>query len=474
MPEGDRRRSCHTILHEVKKNCKGTVWVIEGDIKGFYDNVDHNILLELVEGKIQDLRIIGLLERFLKAGYMEAGESHNTYSGTPQGSILSPVLSNIYLHELDKHMEWTVEDETKGEEKRDNREYARWNGRRCAARKRGNQKFADECLKKMRQLPSKDPFDENYVRVKYYRYADDWIVAVIGDKWLAEDIKSGIRFFLKTELKLELNEDKTLITNLRDRNVRFLGYEISKTRSNTTLTKDTRGVKRRAANETIQLLVPSEVITDKLNPFMSDGKAVHHNARINMPVLDIISQYNAELRGLYNFYALATDVSTKIGKYKYYHYTSMVKTIARKEQISAKKVIDKYGIDTPLKQRPGTKKVVGVKYQTKAGEKVLTYFDQSLSKIDEPLTDVCDKLPIRRDTCQLIDRLNRNQCELCGKTGDAYDFEVHHVRKLKDLKDRYRKRGKQAPKWVLRMARMNRKTLVVCHACHSEIHSKPK
>jgi hypothetical protein len=281
-----------------------------------------------------------------------------------------------------------------------------------------------------------------------------------------------VKKYLAEELKLELSLEKTVITNLGDNNVRFLGYEIAKTRNNTIIKKNTLGIKRRSANETIQLLVPSDVINEKLKPFMKNGNTVHHGARINIPILDMINEFNSEIRGLYNYYALATDVSTKIGRFKFYHYSSLAKTIARKEKSSVKKVIDKYGIDVPLKQSTGTRKIIGVKYETKNGIKTMTYFNESLSKIDEPKTGASDKLivdmPVRH---QILDRINANTCELCGKASDNNkDFEIHHVRKLKDIKQKYSKRGDRIPNWVLAMSSLNRKTLVVCKKCHDDIH----
>jgi hypothetical protein len=223
------------------------------------------------------------------------------------------------------------------------------------------------------------------------------------------------------------------------------------------------------------LLVPEEVIHKKLKPFVRNGKAVHHNARINYPVLDILTQYNAEIRGLYNYYSLATDVSTKINKFRYYHYTSLEKTIARKENCSVAQVIEKYGVNVKRKQGTGTRRLLGVTYRTKAGERTLTYFNESLRKKDEPDRGlgglgIWDKPILERH--QILKRLEAEKCELCGKPCDRnHPLEVHHIRKLKDIKQKYSKRGQNIPQWVLRMSSLNRKTLVVCKKCHGEIHA---
>ena len=463
-------RSCQTALFQIKSTCRGTTWVVEGDITGCFDNVDHDILLKILSRRINDGRFLELIRRFLKAGYFEFHQVKNSLSGVPQGGIISPILSNIYMHEFDVYMKEQTEKLTKGKFKKENPEYLKLSGRRSYCLKTKRYDEAAELLQKMRKLPSKDQLDKNFARVKYVRYADDFIICIDGSKSLAEQVKHDITQFLRENLKLELNADKTLVTNLKDNRVRFLGYEISKSHDNTVIKKNTNGVKKRSVNGTIQLLVPSEVINKHIRPFIDKGKVASYKARVGLPVLDIINDYNAEIRGLYNYYSLATDVSVKVGKFKYYHYWSLMKTIAHKEKCSISKVRAKYGIDVPRKTGTGTRKIVGVRYKTKTGEHTMTYFNDSLKKLKEPNTNMSEKYrPDIRSGKQLIDRLNANLCELCGT--QEGEFEVHHVRKLKDIKDKYKKRGKAIPDWVLTMSRIRRKTLIVCECCHLNIHS---
>jgi group II intron reverse transcriptase/maturase len=468
------KRSCHTALSQVKTTCRGTNWVIEGDIKGFYDNIDHDIMIKLLGKRIIDGRFLEMIKRFLKSGYFEFGQVHNTLSGAPQGGIVSPILANIYLHELDEYMEKISKEYSTSNIRRGNPAYQRLNEARYRANKNGKYQKAYELLQEMRQLPRQDPMDENYIKVKYTRYADDFLVCIIGSKEIAKNIRQRISAYLKQELKLELNLDKTIITNLGENRVRFLGYEIAKTRDNTVITENTLGIKRRSANETIQLLVPQDIINEKIKPFMRNGKSMHCGARINLPINEIIRQFNSEIRGLYNYYILATDVSTKIGRFRHYHYTSLAKTIARKEKSSVKKVIDKYGVEVKLKQGTGTRKIIGVTYNTKDGAKTMTYFNKSLSKRNEPsrLADSITLQDSRRH--QILDRISANICELCSKTStDGTEFEVHHVRKLKSIRKEYFRDGAtNVPNWVKVMSKMNRKTLVVCQTCHTDIHSE--
>ena len=463
-------RSCQTALYQIKSTCRGTKWVVEGDITGCFDNVDHDILLQLLSRKIHDGRFLELIRRFLKAGYFEFHQVKNSLSGVPQGGIISPILSNIYMHEFDVYMEELAKRLSRGKDKKRNPAYRKLEGRRCYCLKKGWYEEAEELLQKMRKLPSKEQMDKDYSRVKYVRYADDFVICVDGSKTMAEQIKDDVTSFLQNHLKLELNAEKTLVTNLKDNRVRFLGYELSASHDNTVVTKDCNGIKKRSVNETIQLLVPAEVINRHIRPFTEKGKAASFVPRVNLPVLDIINEYNSEIRGLYDYYSLATDVAVKLGKFRYYHYWSLLKTIAHKEKSTTTKVKAKYGIDVPRKVGTGTRKIIGVKYQTKSGEHTMTYFNESLKKVDEPNTKLSDKYcPDVMTGRQIINRLNANVCELCG-TNEG-EFEIHHVRKLKDIKDRYKKRGKAIPEWVLRMSQIRRKTLIVCESCHHNIHA---
>ena len=297
-------RSCHTALYQIKSTCRGTNWVIEGDITGCFDHIDHEILLKILLKKIDDGRFLELIWKFLKAGYLEFNQKYNSLLGTPQGGIISPILANIYLHEFDKFMEGISAEYTKGKQRRPYREYQILQYKRNRAKKKGNQEQADEYLRQMQNIPALDPMDKNYQRVKYVRYADDFVVFIIGSEATANEIKERIAGFMQKELHLELSREKTKITNLSDKRVRFLGYEITKSQENTKQVVDSIGRKKRSVNGTIQLVVPGDVIREKLKPFIKKGKPYQVGARVNLPVIEIISQYNAEIRGLYNYYQI--------------------------------------------------------------------------------------------------------------------------------------------------------------------------
>lgn len=245
-------KSCHTALYQVKSTCKGTNWVIEGDITACFENIDHDVLIGILSKKIQDGRMLELIRRFLKAGYFEFKEKQHSLSGTPQGGVISPILANIYLHELDKYMEELVKTYSKGKQKRVNPAYHSLNTKRWKANKRGDSETAEELLQQMQSIHALAPMDENFIRIKYVRYADDFLVCIVGSKSLAQKIKEKIAGFMEQNLHLELSAEKTSITNLAENRVKFLGYEISKSHCNTKLTKDTIGRKKRSVNGSIQ------------------------------------------------------------------------------------------------------------------------------------------------------------------------------------------------------------------------------
>ncbi|MFL0197922.1 reverse transcriptase domain-containing protein [Clostridium sp. WILCCON 0269] len=330
-------RSCHTALYQIKNTCGGANWVIKGNIQKVFYNIDHDFIIKLLSEKICDGRFIELINRFFMAGYMCEKKTYETWSGILKRETIGNMLLNIYLDKFDKYV------------------------------------------------------NKNFGQVKHIRYLDNFIIFVWGTKDLAEDVRKNINGFLKEKLKIEIAEEELLMVSLNDKRIKFLGYEIAKSTQNFKIQKFT-GLKEKKNNQIIQLLVPSKVIKERIKPFISNGKSVHNNFRINLPIWEIISQYNKEIIELYNYYCLAADVSVKVGRFKFYHYFSLAKTLARKEKISVKQVIDKYGIEFPRKSGDGTKKIIGIKYNTKNGIEVITYFNGLLKKKNKPIADLNDMI----------------------------------------------------------------------------------
>ena len=231
------KRSCHTALHSIKNLFTGAKWFIEGDIKGFFDNIDHHVLIDTLKERISDDRFLRLIWKFLRAGYIEDFKFNKTYSGTPQGGIISPILANIYLDKFDKYMREYSEKFDKGKKRRENRQHAKFSRMAVRLRKQIRSTEDAETKEKLmkqlmyaesetRKVPASMDMDRDYKRLKYIRYADDFLIGVIGSKEDCRKMKEDFTIFMRDKLKLELSEEKTLITNAHD-SAKFLGYEIS-------------------------------------------------------------------------------------------------------------------------------------------------------------------------------------------------------------------------------------------------------
>src|SRR5215469_14365442 len=206
-------RGCHTALTEVARTWTGTHWFIEGDISDCFGSLDHEVMLSILAEKIHDSRFLRLIGAMLKAGYLEDWRWNATLSGAPQGGVASPILSNIYLDRLDKFVEQQLlPSHNRGSTRRRNPDYAHITAEIKRAQRRGDSAATRELQKRRRTLPWGDPNDPGYRRLRYVRYADDWLLGFSGPKKEAEEIKSRIGAFLRDELKLELSDSKTLIT----------------------------------------------------------------------------------------------------------------------------------------------------------------------------------------------------------------------------------------------------------------------
>src|SRR5215472_15202773 len=193
-----KRRGCHTALREIHDTWTGTTWFIEGDISDCFGSLDHEILLGILAEKIHDQRFLRLIRNMLKAGYLEDWEYRETLSGSPQGGVVSPILSNIYLDKLDKFVEQElIPQYTRGASRNLNPVYRETANRLRNARRRGDRAGVRELSKRLRKLPSRDPMDPGYRRLKYIRYADDHLLGFTGPKAEAEQLKASLATFLR-------------------------------------------------------------------------------------------------------------------------------------------------------------------------------------------------------------------------------------------------------------------------------------
>jgi group II intron reverse transcriptase/maturase len=453
-------RGCHAALDEVVSVWKGTHWFIEGDISDCFGSFNHSIMLSTLAEKIHDGRFLQLIDRMLKAGYLEDWQWHDTLSGCPQGGVASPIMSNVYLDRFDRFVEQQLIPEyTRGKRRRTHRAYEDVENRIARARRRGDREAVRALRRERRTLPSQDPNDPGYRRLRYVRYCDDFLLGFAGPKHEVEEIKTRIRTFLREELKLELSEPKTLITHAASQAARFLGYEIKAQHADTKITRN-----RRAVNGAIGLFVPKTVIRDRCARYMSKGKPAMRGPLLHDEDFTIVAKYGSEYRGFVQYYLLAQDVS-RLGVLRWVMETSMLKTLAAKHKSTVTKMARRYKAttDTPDGRRTCFQATV----QRDDGRKPLVARFGGIPLKRQRTAVLTDRRPVMATTRrnELIHRLLAGQCEMCeGRTG----LQVHHVRKLADLN----KPGRpERPPWVRLMATRKRKTLVVCERCHQDIHA---
>ena len=462
-------RSCHTALAQIKKEFTGARWFIEGDIKGCFDNINHVVLVEIINQKIKDARFLKLIRSFLKAGYMEDWKYHETYSGCPQGGIISPILANIYLNELDRHVMKIKKEFDVATKARYTPEYTKLVGLRQRLHnkiKNSNgierEKLIEEyktATAQMLKLPAKQCDDK---KIKYVRYADDFLIAVNGNRQDCEKIKQELTEFISTTLKMELSQEKTLITH-SNTPARFLGYDVRVRRDQQIKPKGK--FKTRSMNNKVELSIPFK---DKIEKFLfsngivkqrsDNGKLepIHRPQLLNRTDLEIVTIYNAELRGICNYYGLASNFN-KLIYFNYLMEYSCLKTLAGKHRSKVSKIRAMY--------KDGTGKWA-IPYETKTGIKKM-YFANYADCKGKKFTDIVPQTAknYSHDVTTLESRLKAKICEVCGCTeNDRY--EIHHVNKVKNLK------GKS--EWEKIMIAKRRKTIVVCHKCHMAIHHGEK
>ena len=436
-------RSCHTALAQIKTVFTGTKWFIEGDIKSYFDTIDHHVLIDILSERIEDQKFLRLIWKFLRAGYLENWSYNTTYSGVPQGGIVSPILANIYLHKLDKYIEEYAVRFNSGNNRRKNPEYRRMTNRKTTLT-RELSTTTEECRRtviqaeihqidlKRRTIPAGIPNDNSFKRLNYVRYADDFIIGVIGTKEDCRIIKDDIHSFLHDRLKLELSEEKTLITHA-GKPAKFLGYEITVPLNNLAK-QNKRGYYKRDFTGRVTLKINSNTIRKKLLELgvikltypngVEVWKPKQKGKLINNDDLEILEYYNALIRGFYNYYSIAVN-SSIIGSFAYMLEYSMYKTFAGKYRTSKSKIIKKYRKD----------KGFGIEYTTKRGEKkVRLFYNEGFKRKDAPLIGDCDIMPSLsrfHSKIGLEQRLKAGNCEWCGAT--ECEIHVHHVHKLKDL-----------------------------------------
>jgi group II intron reverse transcriptase/maturase len=458
------RRGCQSALTKIHNTWNGTKWFIEGDIKGCFENIDVHILMDILQENIRDNRFLRLIAGALKAGYCEDWHFHPSLSGTPQGGIVSPVLSNIYLDKLDKFVESTLIPEyTKGDKRERNPAYEQVANQLQTARRQGDLERVRALKKALRKYPSKTPDDPGYRRLRYIRYADDFLFGFAGPFEEANQIKDKVASFLQTELKLTLSAEKTLLTHAQTGRARFLGYEIGIMYSATKLNRlGTRGV-----NGVVGMYIPEDVIQAKRKRYLRDGKPIHRPELQNDSEYDIIIRYQGEYRGLVQYYGLAHNLA-QLGYVKWTMETSLLKTLASKNQTSVTK--ESKRLKATTKTSDGPRKCLKLTIQREKKKPLIAIFGGlSLKRRKNPIMEDRVIFPYVHLRSEIVERLLNDTCEVCG---DKKNVQMHHVRHVRDLN----KKGKrEMPLWMKVMIMRKRKSIPLCKGCHDDVHhNRPK
>lgn len=472
-------RSCHTALIQVKETWTGVKWLIEMDIKGFFDNLNHDIMIQMLEQKIDDKRFIKLVKNLLKAGFVEEGIYKESYSGTMQGGNISPILSNIYLHELDSYMKEYIQKFNHGKGRASDKEYNRKSNDIYRLRKKyqkikdqegNNVELLREITKQIKavqaereKMPWGNPYDENYRRLMYNRYADDFIVGVIGSKREAKEIADNIIQFIENKLCIEIATEKFHIKHATQ-GVQYLGYDVHSYSGQKVLRNKINGkyTRSRTTKERVQLIIPEE----KLWKYAKNrGYGDYYkNWTFSRPEIlhgsdaEIIETYNAELRGLVNYYSIANSAKKTLNRVVSMGRSSCAKTLANKHKTSVTKTIK------------NMKKSNGEWVRTVEGDKEIHQFRVYRLKTDFKSVPIGYKgidippnvIRFTYSRTELIAKMEAKVCEFCGASTE--DVEVHHIRKLKDIQ-----KGQEA--WKVMMRARKRKTMVLCSKCHHKLHN---
>lgn len=454
------RKGCHTALQAVARNWTGTKWFIEGDIKGCFDNIDHTVLLSLLRERIHDNRFIRLIDNLLRAGYLEDWRYKTTLSGTPQGGVLSPLLSNIYMDRLDRFVETSLlPRHNQGKRRKLDPEFKRLDARCRYLTVRNRKAEAKALRQRLRTMPAMVVDDPGYRRLRYVRYADDFLLGFTGPKAEAQAIKDQLRAFLQESLRLELSPEKTLLTHATAGAARFLGYDISCRAPGQGHDRNGRRLTGR-----VNLRIPAEVIESRCAHYRKAGKPAHRQSLAFETDYAIIRQYQAEYRGFVQYYAPAQNVAW-ISRLRWIMETSLLKTLARKHRMSMVKMSRKYRSKVPTTHGP--RSCLRAVMEREGQEPLAATFG-GIPLVTRNVFPTIGDRPLRpsnRPSGELLRRLKRERCELCGSRDRV---QVHQVRKLSKL--RVRDPG-DAPLWQQTMLAWRRTTLVVCHDCHVTAHS---
>jgi hypothetical protein len=442
-------------------------WLIEGDIRSCFDELDHHILITALRKKIQDERFLNLIWKLLNAGYMDLhGTKRESLIGSPQGGIVSPILANVYLHELDEFVEELRTKLEKGKQKRRSPLYRRLSLKKARMVKRGETRTKEfkEVIQQIRAIPSSQTNDSDYIRVRFLRYADDWLIGICGSHALATEIKQSMKVFLRDRLRLTLSEEKTHITNARTEEAFFLGTTLKIGNGGDAKVKQQISIwtgktfKRRSTGSETVMNAPLPKLIKRLSDrgfCTKEGTPTPKSGWMFLDADQIVNLYSGVNRGLQNYYRFA-DNWKQLHRVQYILQFSLAKILARKYQVSVAKVFKRFG------------KTLTVVVPGKAGKedrKVGFYYNSDWNKKRASFqTGRTQDIDLVRTAIQMRTRSKPGKpCCICGES--AEQIVMHHVRHIRKLSHKREATGFNR---ILRA--INRKQVPVCITCHEKIH----
>ena len=483
-------QSCWNAVEHFTKYGQKSTYVIEGDIKGAYDNVDFNILLNIISKRIKDKNFMNLLSRMLHAGIMDEGRYEHSIIGVPQGGILSPLLFNIYMFQFDKFIyeeiiskNQNIINKPRNKDKNYQRVlYAKKvrhnilvqarqaiyldknNSQKRLAYKIAlkNLRTAEGILYKTNsyEIPTNNTF-------VYTRYADDWILGVGGNFAQTEQIKADIEDWISNNLKLQLSKEKTKITNIRRQFVPFLGYEIllrsDKNRIKITNVWDEirkNWTKRRTTSHKFFTRPNKERLYNKIKLLGIADSSLYPIGKRPWSALDefqIVQKYHSIFLGITGHYIQCSTLNP-LNRISYIFQYSCAKTLATRKKIPMPQIFEKYGkqllIEREYKDNPGKKQIVEFMGLTKIRK---SYFQLNRPSSLSPYFDPFKIRTFWRTTFKLY-----SQCCICGAENN---IEMHHLKSLKDIK----MNNKNSQTFNSILKQLNRKQIPVCKTCHVSI-----
>lgn len=458
-------RGCHTALREFGGKWRGVTWIIEGDIKSCFDEIDHHVLVSLLRKKIADERFVNLIWKALRAGYLWKRERHLSLLGSPQGSICSPILANVYLHELDVFVEQLKRQHERGQRRKENPEYVQVakKRQRLLVQSEGQRtQEIDELTKHLRAMPSKALVDPDFVRINYLRYADDWILGIIGPRSLAVSLRDQIKSFLKDILHLELSIEKTHIRHARTEEAFFLGTRLSIGGSKTLEAKIGscrsrfgRRYRKRVTGWNPVMKVSTDKLVEKLHHKGFCTQEGYPTSKSGWTLLDadqILNLFNSINRGVLNYYRFTHNFAS-LSRIQYILRHSLAKTLAHKYRTTVGNIFRRHGRNLRFCWRLPNGKEREIQFAENTDWRKNT----KAFMINSPRIDVFGWHVTLREKSKL-----GFPCLICGSDRDV---EMHHVRHIRKMGDR-KPTGFRAV-----MRALNRKQIPVCSTCHRKLHN---